>query len=79
MLVDMQKDDNIYGKDGEEWERAYARQKRVRRALRDCVYAITQGSPYTLLSGVCALPLLSIFSIDVVVLLHVNKHHFHLL
>lgn len=40
MLVDMQKDDNIYGKDGEEWERAYARQKRVRRALRDCVYGI---------------------------------------
>lgn len=40
MLVDMQKDDNIYGKDGEEWERAYARQKRVKKALRDCVYGI---------------------------------------
>lgn len=40
MLVDMLKDDNIFGKDGEEWERAYARQKRVQKAMRDCVYGI---------------------------------------
>ena len=39
-LVDMLKDDNIYGKDGEEWERAYARLKRVQKAMRDCVYGI---------------------------------------
>lgn len=40
MLVDMLKDDNIFGKDGEEWERAYARQKRVQKAMRDCVFGI---------------------------------------
>lgn len=40
MLVDMLKDDNVYGKDGEEWERAYARQKSIRKSMRDCVYGI---------------------------------------
>lgn len=39
-LVDMLKDDNVYGKDGEEWERAYARQKRIQKSMRDCVYGI---------------------------------------
>lgn len=39
-LVNMLKDDAVYGKDGEEWERAYARQKRVQKAMRDCVYGI---------------------------------------
>lgn len=39
-LVGILKDDMVYGKDGEEWERAYARQKRVQKAMRDCVYGI---------------------------------------
>lgn len=39
-LVDLCKDDNIMGKDGEEWERAYSRLKRIQKAMRDCVYGI---------------------------------------
>lgn len=39
-LVDMLKDDTIYGKTGEEWERMYRRQKRITRAMKDCVYGI---------------------------------------
>lgn len=40
MLVDMLKNDSIYGKSGEEWERLYRRQKRITRAMKDCVYGI---------------------------------------
>lgn len=39
-LVDMLKDDAIYGKSGEEWERMYRRQKRISKAMKDCVYGI---------------------------------------
>ena len=39
-LVNTLKDDLVYGKDGEEWERAYARQKRIQKAMRECVYGI---------------------------------------
>lgn len=39
-LVDMLKDDTIYGKTGEEWERMYRRQKRITGAMKDCVYGI---------------------------------------
>mgnify|MGYP000055392647 FL=1 len=39
-LVDMLKDDSLYGKSGEEWERMYRRQKRISRAMKDCVYGI---------------------------------------
>lgn len=39
-MVDMLKDDSLYGKSGEEWERMYRRQKRISKAMKDCVYGI---------------------------------------
>ena len=38
--VEILKDDSISGKSGEDWERAYQRQKALSEAARGCVYGI---------------------------------------
>ncbi len=39
-LADLVKDDTFFGKDDEEWEAAYRRKKRLRMAMKNCVYGI---------------------------------------
>lgn len=39
-LAELIKDDTFFGKDDEEWEAAYRRKKRLRLAMKNCVYGI---------------------------------------
>lgn len=39
-LAELVKDDTLFGKDDEEWEAAYRRKKRLRMAMKNCVYGI---------------------------------------
>lgn len=39
-LAELVKDDTFFGKDDEEWEAAYRRKKRLRMAMKNCVYGI---------------------------------------
>lgn len=39
-LAELVKDDTFFGKDDEEWEAAYRRKKRLRLAMKNCVYGI---------------------------------------
>lgn len=39
-LAELVKDDTFFGKDDEEWEAAYRRKKRLKRAMKNCVYGI---------------------------------------
>ena len=39
-LAELVKDDSFFGKDDEEWEAAYKRKRRLKLALKNCVYGI---------------------------------------